>query len=128
NINNLLNPNISYSTNVLNSDNKYIYKQMELPNLCNAFKKYSGIIQKINKDYSDYKKAWQAFNNDYKITEIGESGERSILKELKFFSSDMIILQNIRLEVHDESVETDAILCSPYGIFAIETKNLGGLG
>lgn len=128
NINNLLNPNISYSTNVLNSDNKYIYKQMELPNLCNAFKKYSGIIQKINKDYSDYKKAWQAFNNDYKITEIGESGERSILKELKFFSSDMIILQNIRLEVHDESVETDAILCSPYGIFAIETKNLGSLG
>ena len=128
NITELMNPSLPYKTNMLTSDNNWIYKQMAVPNLCNAFKKYSGIIQKINKDYSDYKKAWKEFNNDYKITEIGESGERSILKELKFFSSDMIILQNIRLEVHDESVETDAILCSPYGIFAIETKNLGSLG
>lgn len=102
--------------------------RVPLINLGAKFRNNSNALEKIASDYRAYKKAWQAFNNDYKITEIGESGERSILKELKFFSSDMIILQNIRLEVHDESVETDAILCSPYGIFAIETKNLGSLG
>lgn len=102
--------------------------RVPLINLGAKFRNNSNALEKIASDYRAYKRAWQAFNNDYKITEIGESGERSILKELKFFSSDMIILQNIRLEVHDESVETDAILCSPYGIFAIETKNLGSLG
>lgn len=102
--------------------------RVPLINLGAKFRNNSNALEKIASDYRAYKKAWQAFNNDYKITEIGESGERSILKELKFFSNDMIILQNIRLEVHDESVETDAILCSPYGIFAIETKNLGSLG
>lgn len=102
--------------------------RVPLINLGAKFRNNSNALEKIASDYRAYKRAWKAFNNDYKITEIGESGERSILKELKFFSSDMIILQNIRLEVNRESVETDAILCSPYGIFAIETKNLGSLG
>lgn len=101
---------------------------IELPNLASQIAPYNSAIQEITKAYNQFKSNWQRFNNDCKGTFIGEAGERSVVDELKFFSNQMKILTNIRLELNGQSVESDIVVVAPQGIFSLEVKNLGSTG
>lgn len=68
------------------------------------------------------------FENDYRSTRLGLEGEKRVNEELALYDDILINLPNVRFEVHGASVETDNFVLSPFGIFAIEVKNLGSSG
>lgn len=82
----------------------------------------------LAQDYDEYMDNLKRFYIDKKGTYIGAEGERQVYNELQFFSNNMRILQNIRLELNGESIESDLIVICNQGIFIIEVKNLGSTG
>lgn len=101
---------------------------LDIPNVDNRMFSCTKEIISILRIFDSYPSIWKEFNLDCKGTFIGEEGERSVLEELKFFSNQMKVLTNIRLEVNGQSVESDIIVIAPSGIFAVEVKNLGSTG
>lgn len=88
----------------------------------------SDAFETLIQNYDNYLESLKSFNIDKKGTFIGAEGERQVYNELKFFTNNMKILQNIRLEVNGESIESDLIVICNQGIFIIEVKNLGSTG
>lgn len=82
----------------------------------------------LAQEYDDYMDNLKRFDIDKKGTYIGAEGERQVYNELQFFSNNMKILQNIRLELNGESIESDLIVICNQGIYIIEVKNLGSTG
>lgn len=58
----------------------------------------------------------------------GITGEQEIGKELDFYKNSLRILDNIRVELNNESCECDTIIVSENGVFILETKNYGAIG
>lgn len=85
-------------------------------------------FQKLTEVYDTYARNFSQFSSEAKGTIIGESGERAVMEEFAFYASKWRILQNIRLEVNGQSVESDIIAVTPYGVFVVEVKNLGSTG
>lgn len=103
---------------------------VQTPNFSKAANNILGqeVFEELVEPYETYEEAISEFINDAKATIIGQAGERAVLQELGFFSNQMKILSNIRLEINGQSVESDIILVCATGIFAIEVKNLGSTG
>ena len=59
---------------------------------------------------------------------LGDIGEKRVAQELAPYNDQMIILPNIRLEVEGESIESDFVVISPWGVHILEVKNLGSSG
>lgn len=78
-------------------------------------------INKKNDVLEEYKK-------EFFINKNGVTGEKRVNDELRMYSQGFINLENIRLVVDGESVETDNIVISEYGIFSIEVKNFSESG
>lgn len=73
------------------------------------------------------------YHSDYKGMMIGLSGEREIQKVLSMHEDAFYVIYDLRLEfpVHDgevTSVEIDAFVIAPNGLYAIEVKNYGAEG
>lgn len=68
------------------------------------------------------------FVNDDHSIRLGLEGEKRVNEELALYDDILINLPNVRFEVQGASVETDNFVLSPFGIFAIEVKNLGSSG
>lgn len=85
-------------------------------------------LQKLTEIYDTYARNFNQFSSEAKGTIIGESGERAVMEEFAFYANKWRILQNIRLEVNGQSVESDIIAVTPYGVFVVEVKNLGSTG
>lgn len=85
-------------------------------------------LQKLTGLYDTYARNFSQFSSEAKGTIIGESGERAVMEEFAFYANKWRILQNIRLEVNGQSVESDIIAVTPYGVFVVEVKNLGSTG
>ena len=69
-----------------------------------------------------------AFMGDIKGIGAGEVGESRVARELAMYDDQMMVLPNIRLEVDGESIESDFVVVSPWGIYILEVKNLGSGG
>lgn len=111
-------------------EGEWCYGRIKLPTLSESV---SGVLQ--SKDFQIlknqnriYKERLKEFQADLKGTLIGEQGERDVHKELEFFSDQMRILDNVRLEVNGQSIESDIVCIAPQGIFVLEVKNLGSTG
>lgn len=71
---------------------------------------------------------------EYAITKAGLDGEDAVQEVLDMHAGAFFPLYNLRLEFPGKkvdkpiSVETDALVLAPNGIFAIETKNFGSSG
>lgn len=80
----------------------------------------------INSRLMDYRK-------EYEIMKAGLKGEYAVQQILDMHAGAFIVMHDLRLEFPGndskmESVETDTLVLSPNGIFAIETKNYGESG
>ena len=107
---------------------KIIGKQLHI-RLPGLYKGLTGpAFQELKNLYDAYQTASEDFNADVKGTRLGQEGEETVLKEFEFYRNQMKVLPNIRLEVNGQSVESDLIVVSPYGLFIIEVKNLGSSG
>lgn len=109
---------------------KWYYDQIALPTLSESA---SGVLQSrdfqiLENQNRIYKERLKEFQADLKGTLIGEQGEREVHKELEFFSDQMKILDNVRLEVNGQSIESDIVCIAPQGVFVLEVKNLGSTG
>lgn len=69
-----------------------------------------------------------AFMSDVKGIGAGETGENRVARELAMYDDQMMVLPNIRLEVEGESIESDFVVVSPWGVYILEVKNLGSGG
>ena len=115
-------------TNYRAKKTKIIEKQLHV-RLPGLYKDLTGpAFQELKNLYDAYKAANENFNSDIKGTRLGQAGEETVLKEFDFYRNQMKVLTNIRLEVNGQSVESDLIVVSPYGLFIIEVKNLGSSG
>ncbi|MGD6964405.1 nuclease-related domain-containing protein [Fictibacillus phosphorivorans] len=63
-----------------------------------------------------------------KIIHSGLAGERRLQDEIDLYSDVLTALYNVRLEVEGNSVESDAIVVSPKGVFTVEAKNFSSSG
>lgn len=86
------------------------------------------IFDELSSLYMTYKKNLDEYIGDSKRTHIGAEGEQEVVRELKFFSNQLRLLENIRLEVNGQSIESDLIIVCKQGIFIVEVKNLGVSG
>ena len=66
--------------------------------------------------------------HDYNATRLGLEGEKRVNEELALYDDVLMNIPNVRFEVNGSSVETDNLVLSPFGIFAIEVKNIGSSG
>lgn len=103
----------------------YIFRE-EIPNYRTFFSQ--PIFDELSSLYMTYKKNLDEYIGDSKRTHIGAEGEQEVVRELKFFSNQLMLLENIRLEVNGQSIESDLIIVCKQGIFIVEVKNLGVSG
>jgi hypothetical protein len=64
-------------------------------------------------------------NSDYAILMTGHVGEERVETALKPYEGQIITIPNLRIEVEGNSVESDFVIVSPYGVYVLEVKNLG---
>lgn len=70
----------------------------------------------------------RSYITDYKGMKAGLDGEAALQQTLNMHSGAITNLENIRLEFGDDSVETDSIVITQSGVFAVEVKNYGADG
>lgn len=63
-----------------------------------------------------------------KIIQAGVTGEKRLQEELELYNDVLTALYNVRLEVDGNSVESDAMVISPKGVFTLEAKNFSSSG
>lgn len=97
--------------------------QMVRRELSEPWKHYLEWEQKVGMSQN-----FQLFRSESIGITLGEAGEHRVADELKPYEGQVIILPNLRLEVEGESIENDFVLVSPYGVYALEVKNLGSGG
>ena len=90
-----------------------------------CYRRKNEFIDLINKRIKYY-------DFQYKSAKVGREGEELVSNYLKLFGN-FYSLQGIRLEVEDEygqvqSIESDNIIISKYGVFVLEVKNFSALG
>jgi hypothetical protein len=64
-------------------------------------------------------------NADYAILMTGHVGEERVETALKPYEGQIIAIPNLRIEVEGNSIESDFVIVSPYGVYVLEVKNLG---
>lgn len=71
-------------------------------------------------------------NSTYRISKLGTEGEENVSKELAKYSDEFINIENknfdfSKIDFIDENytMECDNILITQYGVFVLETKNIG---
>lgn len=88
--------------------------------------------QKFIEKFNEIESVFIEYKNDvlknYNIIKTGVEGEERVKKELEMFSHSFDVLENIRLEFNNESVETDFIILSESGLYSLEVKNFGESG
>lgn len=67
-------------------------------------------------------------NRERTIMKRGIEGERKLQEELDLYYDIFKALYNVRIETEGISVESDAVIVSPKGVFSIEAKNFGSSG
>lgn len=98
-----------------------------------TFMKYGLNLQELAEEY---KKKKTEFSKAFKdiVDEIGKEsgiigsgirGEKRVKEELDVFNDVLSCLYNIRLDMENTSIETDAVIISSNGVFSIEVKNYG---
>jgi hypothetical protein len=75
--------------------------------------------------FYDKRKLIKDVNSDYAILMTGHVGEERVETVLKPYEGQIITIPNLRIEVEGNSVESDFIIVSPYGVYVLEVKNLG---
>lgn len=75
----------------------------------------------------------QYYFKEYKIIKSGLDGEKAVQDVLDMHAGAFYVLHDLRLEFPERngsviSIETDTLVLSAYGIFAIEVKNYGASG
>jgi hypothetical protein len=83
------------------------------------------LLQEVKTFVSEYEDALKYTYNGYYNANIGLFGEDYVDKELKLYKDKFFVLNNIRMEEDNLSVESDFIVISHNGIFCIEVKNYG---
>lgn len=104
-------------------------------------KKLFELSERVRTEINDAWNYFKKLDNDIRVaaifanfrqectgTFLGEIGERCVAEELAPYEGQIIVLPNLRLEVEGESIESDFVLVSPYGIYVLEVKNLGSSG
>lgn len=88
----------------------------------------------MNKEYLDeIAPIKKYYDGEYATIKAGLDGEAYIKRALDMHNDEYYVLYDLRLELpgpsgENESVETDALVIAPNGIFAIEIKNYGSTG
>ncbi|UZN01439.1 NERD domain-containing protein (plasmid) [Lysinibacillus sp. MHQ-1] len=59
---------------------------------------------------------------------LGVKGEDKLQQALDMHSDEFKVLYNVRLQVNDQSIESDALVFSQTGIYLLEVKNFGSSG
>jgi len=109
--------------------------QTQIPNLPQRYFKnwvnYASVryscIKGILKDVFVY------YKDEYYLIKAGIDGETAVQEVLDMHKGAFYVLHNLRLEFPNkdgtmDSVETDTLVLSPTGVFAIEAKNYGKSG
>lgn len=83
--------------------------------------------------YDAFDQAVKFYEGERKAIQAGIDGEEYIRRTLDMHNDEFFVLYDLRLEFPgqngtNESVETDALVLVPNGLFAIETKNYGSTG
>lgn len=84
-----------------------------------------GIHDQLSKDYETYNNLYHEIIVDMKGTIAGIKGEERVNEALSLFDDNICNLQNIRFVLNGKSAESDNIVITNNGIFAIEVKNFG---
>ncbi|NLK29147.1 MAG: NERD domain-containing protein [Clostridiales bacterium] len=91
----------------------------------------SNLVNNINilQQYHNYfLEKSDMYSLDQFSTGVGLDGENKVNEELALYDDLLLNIPNVRFEVEGNSVETDNLVISPFGVFAIEVKNLGSSG
>lgn len=128
-MNELINPHKDLIQNIQHINND-IFRKMKTDilketNLMDNINYNYRILSKYN-DYL-YEKGGM-YIKEYNVIRIGLEGEKNINNELKLYDDILTNMPNVRFEVEGLSVETDNLVLSPFGIYAMEVKNLGSTG
>ena len=102
-------------------EKEYKFSSKLRTEICEPYRKLKMEEQVIKNDMKE-------FVQDAISIYLGEDGERRVADRLKDYTDQIILLPNLRLEVDGQSVESDFVLLSPYGIYVLEVKNLGSGG
>lgn len=70
----------------------------------------------------------ETFNKENAILNLGVKGEDKLQQALDMHSDEFKVLYNVRLQVNDQSIESDALVFSQTGIYLLEVKNFGSSG
>lgn len=112
--------------------NKYVISGQPFPSL-----RFSGLERFVQARKSEmealYTHRLKEYIGDYNIIQTGLKGEAAVQEVLNLHGNALMAVHNVRLEFPNangkvESVETDTIVLTPGGIFAIEVKNYGSSG
>lgn len=98
-----------------------------------------GILSKINLDIKDinnniplqidtFKDTLNEMYKQYRILDKGQAGEAKVNSHLELFKDVLTNMSNVRIELDNTSVETDNVVITDKGIYALEVKNYGKKG
>lgn len=119
------------SENAFNTYNELL-RRKEIKHLSkidnDIFNNLNSISRKYNSISNEFSNIVDSIKHDLNRVSKGINGEITVSKELKMFEHRYKILSNLLVEVEGKTAETDFMIISNRGIFAIEVKNYGRKG
>jgi uncharacterized protein YozE (UPF0346 family) len=128
-LNNLVVPYLDLAKSIQASNKTLMTKtNIDVLEDLNIKKGLVGNTDILHRFYSYLEEKSNMYSMEHYSISVGLEGEKKVNEELSLYDDMLVNMPNVRFEVQGLSVETDNFVISPFGIFAIEVKNLGSSG
>lgn len=128
-LNNLVVPYLDLAKSIQASNKTLMAKtNIDVLEDLNIKKGLVGNTNILHRFYSYLEEKSNMYSMEHYSISVGLEGEKKVNEELSLYDDMLVNMPNVRFEVQGLSVETDNFVISPFGVFAIEVKNLGSSG